>query len=258
MALVKCPHCNGVVSDKAVKCPHCGCSLSKSTIIQHCGCPAAEDVNVSASKGEAKEQKEENRNLPSEDKLESNDRSNKTFVIVLVVVVAVAVAVAVGFSLLFAPLPVSTGVYSAPSGTADSDSTMVVTDCTSADSTVLVDATDETSKNESTEDASKNKLIGNYVLVLGSGFLSTWHLSIKEDGSCTLYEESDPKGIWHGAWNEYSDSYGIMWSSCDNPGEHNLPFVSEFNFIDKDIHYFYATETAMKAKDPNVRIEMKR
>lgn len=35
MALVKCPHCNGVVSDKAVNCPHCGCSLGKPTIIQH-------------------------------------------------------------------------------------------------------------------------------------------------------------------------------------------------------------------------------
>ncbi len=35
MALVKCPHCNGIVSDKAVKCPHCGCSLGKTTFIQH-------------------------------------------------------------------------------------------------------------------------------------------------------------------------------------------------------------------------------
>ncbi len=235
-----CKECGHQMDDNARFCPQCGC-------------PAAEDVNVSASKGEAKEQKEENKNLPSEDKLESNDRSNKTFVIVLVV----AVAVAVGFSLLFAPLPVSTGGYSAPSDTADSDSTMVVTDCTSADFTVLVDSTDETSKNESTEDASKNKLIGNYVLRLEEYHL-TWHLSIKEDGSCTLYEESDPKGIWHGAWNEFSDFYSIIWSSCDNPGMHNLPFASELNYIDEDIHYFYATETAMRAKDPNVRIEMKR
>ena len=35
MALIKCPHCGGVISDKAVKCPHCGNSLGKATIIQY-------------------------------------------------------------------------------------------------------------------------------------------------------------------------------------------------------------------------------
>ena len=35
MALIKCPHCGGIVSDKAIKCPHCGNSPGKASLIQY-------------------------------------------------------------------------------------------------------------------------------------------------------------------------------------------------------------------------------
>lgn len=30
MALINCPECNNMVSDKATTCPHCGCPISQS------------------------------------------------------------------------------------------------------------------------------------------------------------------------------------------------------------------------------------
>lgn len=32
MSLIKCPECNGTVSDKASSCPHCGCPISPGII----------------------------------------------------------------------------------------------------------------------------------------------------------------------------------------------------------------------------------
>ena len=34
MALIKCPECGGLVSDRAKKCPHCGCPMEKIILLQ--------------------------------------------------------------------------------------------------------------------------------------------------------------------------------------------------------------------------------
>lgn len=34
MALIKCPECGGLVSDRAKKCPHCGCPMEKILLLQ--------------------------------------------------------------------------------------------------------------------------------------------------------------------------------------------------------------------------------
>lgn len=231
-----------------------------------CGCPAEEDVNVSAPKGEAKEQKKENRNLPPEDKWESNDKSNKTFVIVIVLVVAVAVAV--GFSLLFAPLPVSTGVYSAPSGTADSDSTMVVTDCTSADSTVLVDATDEAGSNDAyvANESEKSATTGNSYafefVVSGTTYRITFN---EQEGTAQLYVKGDlvPNGKTFYGYCQLDGLYHkgqINVSGFDGASDFNILRGNERAswsagiWIDYKNNYLYITQDAARAYNPDYRI----
>ncbi len=233
-----------------------------------CGCPAEEDVNVSASKGEAKEQKEENRNLPSEAILESNDKNNKTFVIFLVV--AVVVAVAVGFSLLFAPLPVSTGVYSAPSDTADSDSTMVVTDCTSADSTVLEESnyTDEAGSNDAyvANESEKSATTGNSYafefVVSGTTYRITFN---KQEKTAQLYVKGDlvPNGKTFYGYCQLDGLYHkgqIEVSGFDGASDFNILRGNERAswsagiWIDYKNNYLYITQDAARAYNPDYRI----
>lgn len=88
--------------------------------------------------------------------------------------------------------------------------------------------------------------------------LNNWNLVINKDGTCSLFEERNPKGIWRGVWEylKYSNYFSLTWSSCDNPYENNLPFTSKINYIDGESRYIYASNDAMKAKDPNARYEL--
>ena len=71
-------------------------------------------------------------------------------------------------------------------------------DSTTVENTI---AESETAKEEkkSPEEVAKSKIIGTYTLATKDNYL-TWHFSINDDGTCTLYEERDPEGIWHGSW----------------------------------------------------------
>ena len=65
MALVKCPKCGGLLSDKAAKCPHCGCTI--------------EEVKASEPKETAKvEVSNEEQNTPQE----KTSGGNKTALII--------------------------------------------------------------------------------------------------------------------------------------------------------------------------------
>lgn len=126
-----------------------------------------------------------------------------------------------------------------------------------ANSAEQVDVSVNENQEKPLEEDCADRIIGTYKFS-DKYELNNWNLVINKDGTCSLFEERDSKGIWRGAWEylKYSNCFSITWSSCDNPYENNLPFTSKINYIDGESRYIYASNDAMKAKDPNARYEL--
>lgn len=99
MAMIKCPNCNGDVSDKATKCVHCGYILKKETGIfcEECGAGLKENEKVCSNCGCPVENTNKQNNEVKKSKFRKSISKKKIIVGIILILVIIGGVVVIIF-----------------------------------------------------------------------------------------------------------------------------------------------------------------
>ena len=232
MALIKCPECGGTVSDKATKCPHCGYNFQTEPTV---------------------EQPEPEQNEPKE--VEPKDNKSGLRTTTLIIVASIVVLLIVGLILLFGNRNRDNDYYY------PQDSTAVESYTSTADTTGYdANASSGSETSSYSEPAANANEYTFQFVVSGMTYKLTFNKSEKTAqlnvNGRTFYGSCEYDGMYHEGQIQVTGFEGADDYDINQGNTYNSWNVGYW--VDYKNNYFYITQDAAKAYNPDYRIELTR